>query len=98
MSRMRLHYRIGDGDSYHSCDDVHDLAEALHEAGVTLDPDDGLTRYYGSVGKGIQAPGYMGTNMISVYWGKTVEDADAELSVPELSELQTLLRELNEPD
>jgi hypothetical protein len=94
MSRMKLHYRIGDADSYHTVDDLDDLGEALHEAGVEV--RGGLEAYTGPMGTGFEAHGYMGMNFISAYWGKTVEGCDCPLSAPELARLETILYTLEE--
>lgn len=74
--------RLGDAGDYESFDSLASVADHLAEFNVYI-----FRRFVGTYGVGIEAPGFTGMNMISLYFG----DAEAQLVRPmDNSELKAL--------
>jgi hypothetical protein len=75
--------RFGDNDEYTTCDSIEEVAELFHDKEI----EGPLERAVG----GVFAPGYEGSNYISLYWGNENADLARPLSDEEYAQLVRLV-------
>lgn len=78
--------RLGDAGSYEQVEDLHELISLLQENAVS-----GPLEYCNQFG--VQAPGYVGNDYISLYYGDGVELPIRGLHQNELDEINRKLKQ-----